>query len=177
MKWLHVDRWYFKHYPDNQQHEVEPGKDGCARYAGAAERQGSRVTFKRLESDTDTRLSGHGSMDRGMSAADSEADGPISPPRNRKERVQLRKVFDAWREYTVRKSTGHTGRKWQNNEGGETLPPLYHILRFDCVSFCQRLNHLLLLGTIIEQSGDCHPSDRIFQTVRVVPVACNIFKD
>ena len=31
----------------------------------------------------------------------------------------MRKVFDAWREHTVRKATGHTGRKWQNNESGQ----------------------------------------------------------
>ena len=46
---------------------------------------------------------------------------PPRPLRSRKDKAQLRKVFDAWREYTVRKATGHTGRKWQNNEGRELL--------------------------------------------------------
>ena len=32
---------------------------------------------------------------------------------------KLRAAFDIWREFAVRRATGHTGRKWQNNEEGE----------------------------------------------------------
>jgi len=68
------------------------------------------VTFDREDLGMDARES---------SATADMAEGEAGPSvRSMQDLGHLRTAFDAWREFAVRRATGHTGRKWQKNEGG-----------------------------------------------------------
>jgi hypothetical protein len=75
--------------------------------ADAELRFGSRVTFDREDLGTEAR-----------ETSDAAASAEGEAGRSMQDLGQLRAAFDAWREFAVRRATGHTGRKWQKNEGG-----------------------------------------------------------
>ena len=125
-----------------------------------AERQGSRVTFKRLSSDAAPHVPAKEDAER-----TTGHDGHkklASRKKSRKEVAQLRKVFDAWREYTVRKATGHTGRKWQNNEDGEPQPAVKPAMLTDSQIFSVTVSEYALPLTIESHGGASHQCSAVY---------------
>ena len=83
-----------------------------------AGRKSSKVRFDRRSAEAAEAAAAESSEGE----VDVRRRWPGSP--SAKATATLRAVFDRWREYSVRRATGHTGRAWQSNDDGD-FPALF----------------------------------------------------